>query len=238
MAPEVVLNGTIGYGKPADWWSLGIFTFDLLTGRSPFYSTQGKAATKERILKGKFPTPRILTPNANDFIRRLLRRNIVKRLGSAGAREIKGHALFGGVDWTKVLKQEYAPPFRPEMRNSTDVQNFDVVFTSQPARMSSTSDTPQQQEAVQNSADLFKDFYFESEEFAAPSTPARAKVNIDEEGLGSHRGEKVKNNPERSTAKFDAGAEEAPSLTVNPKDGLDGEGIGLKDMKICSFGHV
>ena len=58
-----------GYGKPADWRSFGVFTFDLLTGRSPFHSNQGKAATKERILKGKFATPRVITPDANDFVR-------------------------------------------------------------------------------------------------------------------------------------------------------------------------
>ena len=83
MAPEVILRSS-GYGKPADWWSLGIFTFDLLTGRSPFHSNQGKAATKERILRGKFPTPKILTPEAGDFIRRLLRKAVPKRLGTQG----------------------------------------------------------------------------------------------------------------------------------------------------------
>ena len=87
MAPEVILRSS-GYGKPADWWSLGIFTFDLLTGRSPFHSNQGKAATKERILRGKFPTPKILTPEAGDFIRKLLRKAVPKRLGTQGMKEI------------------------------------------------------------------------------------------------------------------------------------------------------
>ena len=87
MAPEVILRSS-GYGKPADWWSLGIFTFDLLTGRSPFHSNQGKAATKERILRGKFPTPKILTPEAGDFIRKLLRKAVPKRLGTQGMKEL------------------------------------------------------------------------------------------------------------------------------------------------------
>ena len=67
MAPEVVNRR--GHDFTADWWSFGVFTFDLLTGRSPFHSNQGKAATKERILKGKFATPRVITPDANDFVR-------------------------------------------------------------------------------------------------------------------------------------------------------------------------
>lgn len=86
MAPEVILRSG-GYGKPADWWSLGIFTFDLLTGRSPFHSNQGKHVTKERILRGKFPTPKILTPEAGDFIRKLLRKQAAKRLGTQGIYE-------------------------------------------------------------------------------------------------------------------------------------------------------
>merc|ERR1712045_238647 len=81
MAPEVVTRSP-GYNKPADWWSFGIFTFDLLTGRSPFHSNRGKQETKERILRGKFHTPAFLTPQAQDLIRRLLRRPVERRLGS------------------------------------------------------------------------------------------------------------------------------------------------------------
>jgi protein-serine/threonine kinase len=88
MAPEVVTRSP-GYTKPADWWSFGIFTFDLLTGRSPFHSNRGKQETKERILRGKFHTPAFLTPAAQDMIRRLLRRPVERRLGSqGGAQEV------------------------------------------------------------------------------------------------------------------------------------------------------
>ena len=99
MAPEVILRSS-GYGKPADWWSLGIFTFDLLTGRSPFHSNQGKAATKERILRGKFPTPKILTPEAGDFIRKLLRKAVPKRLGTQGMKEL---LFLRSVFWPEAI---------------------------------------------------------------------------------------------------------------------------------------
>ena len=100
MAPEVILRSS-GYGKPADWWSLGIFTFDLLTGRSPFHSNQGKAATKERILRGKFPTPKILTPEAGDFIRKLLRKSVSKRLGTQGKYFLR-HPSLGAATKTEI----------------------------------------------------------------------------------------------------------------------------------------
>ena len=58
-----------GHGKPADWWSLGIFFFDLVTGRSPFSSNRGKKVVKENILKGKFNIPPYITQDAQDLLR-------------------------------------------------------------------------------------------------------------------------------------------------------------------------
>ena len=141
MAPEVVMRNP-GYSKPADWWSFGIFTFDLLTGRSPFHSNRGKQETKERILRGKFHTPAFLTPQAQDLIRRLLRRPVERRLGSKeGAIEIKKHDFFTGVCWEKVLKRGYEPPFVPTLTSDDDVSNFDTRFTSKSPRESDVSST-------------------------------------------------------------------------------------------------
>lgn len=36
IAPEIIANN--GYSYPADWWSLGILTYELLFGFPPFYS--------------------------------------------------------------------------------------------------------------------------------------------------------------------------------------------------------
>ena len=35
VAPEI-LNGK-EYGKPADWWSVGILTYELIVGLTPFF---------------------------------------------------------------------------------------------------------------------------------------------------------------------------------------------------------
>jgi len=173
MAPEVIVR-TNGYGKPADWWSLGIFTFDLLTGRSPFHSNQGKAATKERILRGKFPTPKILTPEAGDFIRRLLRKAVPKRLGTQGAWEVKAHGLFQDLDWDMVVKKQYKPPFEPYVVDETDVQHFDEQFTSRSPRES--NETPSNHKSdetnistkakpVIDCSNMFEDFDYVSDIF-------------------------------------------------------------------------
>lgn len=167
MAPEVILKEP-GYGKPADWWSFGVFTFDLLTGRSPFHSNQGKAATKERILKGKFATPRVITPDANDFVRKLLRRPVERRLGSkGGAEELKSHPFFSGTDWDAVLRREERPPFQPDITSETDVQNFDTMFTSRTPRESKSAPLSTE---TQNQLDSlhFEDFDFVASEFLEP----------------------------------------------------------------------
>lgn len=136
MAPEVVARSP-GYTKPADWWSFGIFTFDLLTGRSPFHSYKGKVETKDRIMKGKFQPPAFLTPAAIDLIRRLLRRPVDKRLGSVnGARDVKNHEFFNEVCWETVINKGYEPPFVPTLCSEDDVSNFDQRFTSKSPRES------------------------------------------------------------------------------------------------------
>jgi len=157
MAPEVVMRNP-GYSKPADWWSFGIFTFDLLTGRSPFHSNRGKQETKERILRGKFHTPAFLTPQAQDLIRRLLRRPVERRLGSKeGAMEIKKHEFFTGVCWEKVLKRGYEPPFVPTLTSDDDVSNFDTRFTSKSPRESDAVHSSNGQKTAKDEGQVTKE---------------------------------------------------------------------------------
>ena len=130
MAPEVVSKGN-GYTKPSDWWSFGVFSYDLLTGRSPFYSNRGKAETKNRILHGKLILPVYVTRDAQDLIKKLLRRPVARRLGTTeGAIEIKSHVFFKETNWDDVLSKSQKPPFVPSVSSQDDVSHFDLRFTS------------------------------------------------------------------------------------------------------------
>ena len=59
MAPEILLNQ--GHGKAADWWTLGILIYEMLTGSSPFRDSD-TMGIYHRILKGKLRFPKNIDP--------------------------------------------------------------------------------------------------------------------------------------------------------------------------------
>merc|ERR1719282_1100135 len=132
MAPEI-LNRS-GHGKEVDWWSFGILIHDMLTGAPPFTGNNRKTIT-ERVLKGKLQLKNYLTPDAKDILKKLLNRNVEKRLGHGDrdALAVKEHRFFTGVKWNEVLERKQAPPFMPQLKGEDDVSNFDDEFTSKPA---------------------------------------------------------------------------------------------------------
>lgn len=169
MAPEVVLKDP-GHGKPADWWSLGIFFFDLVTGRSPFSSNRGKKVVKENIMKGKFNIPPYITQDAQDLLRKLLRRPVEKRLGTSGADTVKAHRFFSSVDWSMVEEKRYPPPHIPSFSNksdATDVSQFDPRFTSRTPRESEIKAPPSTE--AKASELYFADFDYMSPDIRAES---------------------------------------------------------------------
>lgn len=261
MAPEVILRSS-GYGKPADWWSLGIFTFDLLTGRSPFHSNQGKAATKERILRGKFPTPKILTPEAGDFIRRLLRKAVPKRLGTQGAWEVKSHGLFQDLDWDMVSGKQYKPPFEPYVVDDTDVQHFDEQFTSRSPRESNEAppnpksddqNILNKSKTVIDYTNMFEDFDYVSDIFNDENAET-GDQNVDTKIKCIDRNSKNSkyNSDHIITDPIDDGDDGIPNFEKcskcqlqydtknNRSNSISGDENktvnGLKDLRICSHG--
>ncbi|EAR93838.1 Serine/Threonine kinase domain protein (macronuclear) [Tetrahymena thermophila SB210] len=77
ISPEIV-NGE-AYGQSVDIWSLGILTFELLTGKSPFqYETKNEILVN--ILNMNINIPNYLSEEAKDFIKSLLVRDPSKRM--------------------------------------------------------------------------------------------------------------------------------------------------------------
>lgn len=132
MAPEMISGK--GYGKEADWWSLGILIYDMLVGEPPF-KAKNEGVLQQKILKEKVKMPRYFTAESCSIVKKLLEKDEKKRLGYGpnGVRDIKSHPFFKGINWKKLSNMEIEPPFRPSVpKGALDISNFDDEFTDLP----------------------------------------------------------------------------------------------------------
>ncbi|KAI3997009.1 hypothetical protein MKX01_021285 [Papaver californicum] len=112
LAPEIIRGE--GHGSAVDWWTFGIFLYELLHGTTPFKGS-GNRATLFNVVGQplKFPDAPNVSVNAKDLIRGLLVKDPQKRIAyRRGATEIKQHPFFEGVNW--ALVRSAAPPHVPE----------------------------------------------------------------------------------------------------------------------------
>jgi len=129
MAPEMIKGS--GYGKAADWWSVGILIYDMLTGEPPFRH-KNEQTLQQKILTERLRFPNFLTGEAHSIIKGLVNRDDKKRLGANGCKEIKSHPFFKTINWKKLSNKEIDPPFKPTVvKGSMDISNFDTDFTNQ-----------------------------------------------------------------------------------------------------------
>ncbi|CAA2995846.1 serine threonine- kinase 2 19-like [Olea europaea subsp. europaea] len=114
MSPEIILGK--GHDKAADWWSVGILLFEMLTGKPPF-----------------------IGGNRDKIQQKLLQKDPSKRLGSGpkGSDEIKRHKWFKLINWKKLEARAIQPSFRPEVAGKHCIANFDKQYTEMPV-----SDSP------------------------------------------------------------------------------------------------
>lgn len=118
MAPEVI-NGEENT-KALDFWSLGVIVYEFLTGGLPFQADSPFEVFK-RIKARDIKYPPVgreegmMTPEAHDFIDKLLISNPKERLGTKSIEEVKGHPFFAGFEWTKISEMD--PPFKPAGRD-------------------------------------------------------------------------------------------------------------------------
>ncbi|KAM9848723.1 microtubule-associated serine/threonine-protein kinase 2 [Aulostomus maculatus] len=124
IAPEVILRQ--GYGKPVDWWAMGVILYEFLVGCAPFFGD-----TPEELF-GQVISDEIIWPEgdealpqeAQDLISKLLRQNPLERLGTGSAFEVKQHAFFTELDWNSLLRQK--AEFIPQLESEDDTSYFDT----------------------------------------------------------------------------------------------------------------
>ncbi|XP_009599293.1 serine/threonine-protein kinase RHS3-like [Nicotiana tomentosiformis] len=112
LAPEIIRGE--GHGSAVDWWTFGIFLYELLHGTTPFKGS-GNRATLFNVVGQplRFPDAPQVSSMAQDLIRGLLVKEPHKRIAyKRGATEIKQHPFFEGVNW--ALVRSAVPPYVPE----------------------------------------------------------------------------------------------------------------------------
>jgi len=125
LAPEIILNKGHGFG--ADWWCVGILTFECLTGTTPFVSNDPMEGYR-KIIKCRVPWPGQVSSMARDFIDRLLCVDPSRRLGCLkdGSKGVRAHAWFTGLDYKALEAKQHPAPYIPKIKSATDDSNFDT----------------------------------------------------------------------------------------------------------------
>ncbi|XP_022962808.1 serine/threonine-protein kinase D6PKL1 [Cucurbita moschata] len=113
LAPEIIKGE--GHGAAVDWWTFGVFLYELLYGRTPFKGSNNEETLANVVLQSlSFPDSPIVSFQARDLIRGLLVKEPESRFGTEkGAAEIKQHPFFEGLNW--ALIRCAIPPEVPEV---------------------------------------------------------------------------------------------------------------------------
>ncbi|KAM9476448.1 rho-associated protein kinase 2 isoform 3-T3 [Clarias gariepinus] len=131
ISPEVLKSqgGDGYYGRECDWWSVGVFIFEMLVGDTPFYA-DSLVGTYSKIMDHKnslnFPDDVEISEEAKNIICAFLTDREV-RLGRNGVEEIKRHPFFKNDQWTFDTIRETAAPVVPELSSDIDTSNFDNI---------------------------------------------------------------------------------------------------------------
>ncbi|OAY80474.1 Protein kinase G11A [Ananas comosus] len=112
LAPEIVSGE--GHGSAVDWWTLGVFIFELLYGATPFRGSDNDATLANIVARAlEFPREPHVPAAARDLVAALLVKDPARRLGAAvGAAVVKKHPFFDGVNWAllRCAPPPYVPP--------------------------------------------------------------------------------------------------------------------------------
>ncbi|KAF5892741.1 rho-associated protein kinase 2 isoform X1, partial [Clarias magur] len=131
ISPEVLKSqgGDGYYGRECDWWSVGVFIFEMLVGDTPFYA-DSLVGTYSKIMDHKnslnFPDDVEISEEAKNIICAFLTDREV-RLGRNGVEEIKKHPFFKNDQWTFDTIRETVAPVVPELSSDIDTSNFDNI---------------------------------------------------------------------------------------------------------------
>ncbi|KAL7554470.1 hypothetical protein ACHAWF_017925 [Thalassiosira exigua] len=113
LAPEIVLND--GHDWAVDYWALGVFLFEMTSGKEPFAAKNPMEVYKQ-IVSGHVDIPGYFSPNLEDLILKLLNISKSKRLGRTmgGGGAVMQHRWYSDFDWDAYLEKRLDVPLQPK----------------------------------------------------------------------------------------------------------------------------
>lgn len=167
LAPEVILNK--GCNRAADWWSLGILTYEMLFGAPPFYNKDVQEMYKRTLVNQlKFPNNNKVSRAGLDFVAGLLVKVPSRRLGSiADSLELMSHPWFAGFNWSKLLDKSLEAPFK--CQNANWEANFDPDFIREEPRDSK----------CEIDHEILSKYANEFSKFSEEEKPFKLNINLD-----------------------------------------------------------
>ncbi|XP_045537352.1 atypical protein kinase C [Papilio machaon] len=149
IAPEILRGEE--YGFSVDWWALGVLTYEMLAGRSPFDIAQAADNPDQNtedylfqvILEKTIRIPRSLSVKAASVLKGFLNKNPVERLGCGEGAflDIVNHPFFKSIEWEMLEQKQVVPPFKPRLEGERDLANFPPEFTDEPVHLTPDDDT-------------------------------------------------------------------------------------------------
>jgi serine/threonine protein kinase len=119
LAPEVIRREP--YGFRIDWWALGIMSYELLFGVTPFRH-ENRSRMFALIQTRDLTFPDGADPTIVHFIRGLLNKDPKNRFTFE---ELKTEPFFAGISFQDLLDKKIPMEFRPNIRSAKEPSNFD-----------------------------------------------------------------------------------------------------------------
>jgi len=174
MAPEMIARQ--GYGRAADYWSLGCIAYEMLSGFPPFDSRKGAKELFRKIMSERVKMPPGSTAAACKLLKGLLNRDVQKRWGTAkstmfevgGVAGLKKAEFFKDIDWDKLERKEIAPPKVLSVQDEDDLQHFHDEFTKMALPRSVVEMSKDNFRPHRVKSETFRGFSFIQDEFYLP----------------------------------------------------------------------
>lgn len=140
IAPEMLTK--VGHAHAVDWWMLGVFVYELMSGVTPFESER-PLEVYAKIVRGidrhSFPSE-WKGGEAEKFVRELLKVEPKDRLPMRPGRikNAKESKWFQGFDWDAAFELRMEPPYIPEPKTPDEIcdkKSYNVDHKDRPPRM-------------------------------------------------------------------------------------------------------